>query len=62
MATIEDALIFGANLLWRGKMILLVLINFVLIASGIAGFILLCLVLLKLNKALNIWLKQNTNE
>lgn len=40
-------------------MILLTLINFILVILGIAGFVLLCIVLFKLNKALNIWLKKN---
>lgn len=34
-------------------------INLILVLCGIAGFILLLIVLFKLNKALNIWLSNN---
>jgi len=36
--------------------------NLILLAGGIAGFALFIVVLLKLNKALNIWLKNNKGE
>lgn len=42
--------------------LLFTLINFSIVIIGIAGFILFCIVLFKLNKALNIWLKQNSRE
>jgi len=42
--------------------LLFTLINFIIVILGIAGFVLFCVVLFKLDKALNIWLKQNNRE
>jgi len=42
--------------------LLFTLINFIVVIFGIAGFVLFCIVLFKLNKALNIWLRQNNRE
>jgi len=35
------------------------IVNIILLIGGIAAFVLLIIVLVKANKALNIWLKQN---
>jgi hypothetical protein len=47
---------------YSGIMVGLQFLNAVFILCGSAGFILFVLVLLKLNKALTIWLKQNKND
>ena len=41
----------GTGLIWT-------IFNLVLLVAGLAGFVLLVFVLLKLNKALNIWLEE----
>ena len=38
------------------------IINFVLLIGGLVVFVLLLVVLIKANKALNIWLKRNKEE
>ena len=42
-----------------GFQIGLSILNLIIIAGGIAGFVLFIIVLLKLNKALTIWLENN---
>jgi len=39
-----------------------VLLNILLLSGGIAGFIFFIIVLFKINKALNIWLKKNDSN
>jgi len=45
-----------------GAMVGVQIINIIFLLAGIAGFVLFLTVLLKLNKAFNIWLEQNKQD